>query len=141
MENQVFYTVLSGTSVFVLGQILQKFILEPFQEYKKTIGRIDNRLKFYSNILTNAGFTRKIIVEVTDAMRNLSCDLEANYKQIPFNQLFVNLKLLESKKDMATAAQGLIFVSNAGGRRDSGFDRVDNRINEIRKLLKIESLN
>lgn len=140
MNNQVFYTVLSGTLVFVFGQILQKFILEPFQEYKKTIGRIDNRLKFYSNILTNAGFNKEVIVEVTDAMRNLSCDLEANYKQIPLNQLFVNLKLLEPKKDMVVAAQGLIFLSNAGGRRDGGIDKCDDRIREVRKKLKIEQL-
>lgn len=140
MENQVFYTVLSGTLVFVSGQILQKFILEPFQEYKKTVGRIDNRLKFYSNILTSAVSDRKMIVEVTDVVRNLSCDLEANYKQIPFKQLFTNLKLLESKEDIATVTQGLIAVSNTGGR-GRGIDRCDDEINEVRRLLKIEPLN
>jgi len=141
MSNQVFFTVLSGTLVFVSGQILQKFILEPFQEYKKTVGKIDNRLKFYSNILTNAGFNKKIIVEITNAMRNLSCDLEASYKQIPFNQLFVNLKFLERKKDIAIVVQGLIFLSNAGGRSDSRIDKCNDRIREIRKKLKIEPLN
>lgn len=97
-------------------------------------------MKFYSNILTNAGFNKEVIVEVTDAMRNLSCDLEANYKQIPFNQLFVNLRFLESKKDIAIVVQGLIFLSNAGGRRDGGIDKCDDRIREIRKKLKIEQL-
>ena len=64
MNNQVFYIVLSGTLVFVFGQILQKFFLEPIKDYKKTIGRIDNKLKFYANILTNTGFNQKMLVEI-----------------------------------------------------------------------------
>ena len=110
MTNQVFFTVLSGTLVFTIGQILQKFFLEPIQEYKKTIGKIDNRLKFYHNILTNNTFNKNTIIEITDAMRNLSCDLEANYKQIPLKKVLVNAKLLEPKGDIAKAVQGLIFI-------------------------------
>lgn len=81
-----------------------------------------------------------MIVEVTDVVRNLSCDLEANYKQIPFKQFFTNLKLLESKEDIAAVAQKLISVSNTGGR-GRGIDRCDDEINEVRRLLKIEPLN
>lgn len=141
MSNQVFFTVLSGTLVFVLGQILQKFILEPFQEYKKTIGKIDNRLKFYSNILTNAGFDKKTIVEITDAMRNLSCDLEANYKQIPLSKFFSKIGVLEKKDDIAEAARFLISISNSGGRSSTRAIRVDNDIRKVREKLKIEPLN
>ena len=141
MSNQIFFTVLSGTLVFMLGQTLQKFILEPFQEYKKTIGRIDNRLKFYSNILTNAIFNKKIIIEITDAMRNLSCNLEASYKQIPFKHLMIKLKLLEPKGDISKVAQGLIFLSNAGGRSVRGAKKCNDRIKDIRKRLNIESLH
>lgn len=141
MNNQVFYTVVSGTLVLVLGQILQRFVLEPIQSYKKTIGKIDNKLKFYSNILTNNGFKQDFLVEVTDTIRNLSCEIESDYKQIPFIRLLSKLKVVEKKEDVAKVAQGLIFLSNAGGRNNSRIEKCDDRINEIRCLLKIEPLN
>jgi hypothetical protein len=142
MNNQVFYTVISGTLVFVLGQILQRFLLEPIKEYKKTVGKIDNKLKFYSNVLTNPIFSkdRKMIVEITDIMRTLSCEIESAYKQIPLTSWLSKLKIVERKKDIAKVAQDLIFLSNAGGRDESRIDKCDERINEIRRLLKIEPL-
>lgn len=143
MNNQVFYTVLSGTLVFVLGQILQRFLLEPIKEYKKTVGKIDNKLKFYSNILLNSIFSedKKMIVEITDFMRNLSCEIESAYKQVPLAYWLSKLKIIEEKKDVAKVAQGLIFLSNAGGRGESRIDKCDEKINEIRRLLKIEPLD
>ena len=143
MNNQVFYTVISGTLVFVLGQILQRFLLEPIKEYKKTVGKIDNKLKFYLNILTNTVFSKdqQRIVEITDLMRNLSCEFESTYKQIPLTNWLSKLGVIEKKKDVAKVAQGLIFLSNAGGRDESRIDKCDERINEVRKLLKIEALN
>jgi len=141
MENQVFYTVLSGTLVFVLGQILQKFVLEPIQEYKKTIGKIDNQLKFYCNVLINAVSNEEQIVKLTDIVRALSCDLESIYKQIPLSGLFSKIRVLETKSDVAKAAKLLISISNSGGRSDTRALRCDDEIEKVRKLLKIESLN
>jgi hypothetical protein len=36
----VFITVLAGTSVFVLGQIVLKFVIEPIISFKEAIGGI-----------------------------------------------------------------------------------------------------
>jgi len=143
MENQVFFTILSGTLVFVIGQIVQRFLLEPIKEYKKIVGTIDNKLKYYSNILTNTIFSqdKKMLVEITDVMRGLSCDIESAYKQIPLTKGLSKLKFIETKEEIADVAQGLIFLSNVGGRDESRIDKCDERINEIRKHLKIESLN
>jgi len=141
MNNQVFYTVLSGTLVFIIGQTVQKFILEPIQQYKKIVGEIDNKLKFYANILTNKGFSQKMLVKVTNTIRDLSCNFESSYKQIPLTGFFSLLRIIESKKDVAKVAQGLIFLANEGGRDDSKIEKCDERINEIRKLLKIDLLN
>lgn len=141
MNNQVFYTVVSGTLIFVIGQILQRFFLEPIQEYRKTIGEIDNKLKFYANILTNSGFNQKIILEITDTMRTLSCKIESGYKQIPFTNFLSKIGFIEEKKEVSEVAQGLIFLSNAGGRGESRIEKCDERIDRIRKIFKIESLN
>ena len=59
-SNIVFQTVFAGTFVFVFGQIIQMFILEKINRYKKIIGKIDNRLKFYFKIIKNPGMDESI---------------------------------------------------------------------------------
>jgi hypothetical protein len=141
MRSQVFYTVLSGVLVFVLGQILQKFFLEPLQTYKKTVGEIDNKLKFYANILVNRGFNQKTLNNVANTMRTLSCQIESEYKQIPFTEVLSQLGFIESKENIAKVSQGLIFLSNAGGKNDIETRECGQEINQIREILKIETLN
>ena len=140
-NSQVFDTVVSGALVLVVGQIFQKFVLEPIKEYKKIVGEIDNKLKYYSSILTNTVGDKDMIIKITDTMRDLSCQIESIYKQIPLTVLFSKLGIIEDKTNIAKVAQGLIFLSNAGGRHDSRIEKCDARIDEIRRLLHIESLS
>lgn len=140
MNNQVFPTVLSGTLVFILGQIIQKFFLEPIQNYKKIIGEIDNRLKFHANILTNAGFNNEVITEITNSVRELSCKLESSYKQIPLTKTLSYLNIIQSPKEIADAAKELMSLSNAGGRKPDDIEKCNDSIDRVRTLLKIEAL-
>lgn len=71
----------------------------------------------------------------------MSCEIEANYKQIPFNGILSKLKVIQSKKELAKVARDLIFLSNAGGRSDNKIEKCDEKIDEIRKILKIEDLD
>ncbi|MBU0974381.1 hypothetical protein KKD03_01635 [Patescibacteria group bacterium] len=141
MSNPVLLAVLSGTLVFVFGQVLQKFVLEPIYEYKKIVRKIDNKLKYYANILTNSGFNKELIVKVTDTVRALSCDLESSYKQIPFNNFFSTIETIETKNNIAEVATKLISISNSGGRSGERTIRCNDEIEKVRKMLKIESLN
>jgi hypothetical protein len=43
-------TILGGIVIFVGGQILTKFIVEPFYEQSKLIGEIANSLIYYANV-------------------------------------------------------------------------------------------
>lgn len=43
-------TILGGILIFVGGQILTKFIVEPFYEQSKLIGEIANSLIYYANV-------------------------------------------------------------------------------------------
>jgi len=43
-------TILGGIIIFVGGQILTKFIIEPFYEQSKLIGEIANSLIYYANV-------------------------------------------------------------------------------------------
>lgn len=59
--SEVFLTVLSGVSVFVMGQLIMRFYIEPVIEFKKSIGRVvhfflTNRSKITN---TNASFEQQ----------------------------------------------------------------------------------
>ena len=43
-------TVMGGVIVLVVGQIVVKFLLEPFQNHRKLIGEIANSLILYANV-------------------------------------------------------------------------------------------
>ncbi len=138
-KNQVFQTVfstvVSGTILFILGETVQKFILEPIKEFKKLIGKIDNRLKYYANVLNNSGFEPKVVSETSEIIRNLSCDLESSYKQIPCPTFFS----LPCRKQISIAASTLIGLSNSGGKKDREDINVK-KIGLIRKNLNIKEI-
>jgi hypothetical protein len=44
-----------GIVVSVLAYFMKNFVLQPMLEYRAVKGRIQNRLKYYSNVMTNSG--------------------------------------------------------------------------------------
>lgn len=136
LQSVVFQTVISGVLVFTLSEILQNFFLEPIKKYKEVVGKIDNRLKYYSNTINNS-VSPDAMREPSKILRELSCELEAIYKQIPFVALFAFVGMIPKQSDVANAASDLIFLHNAGGK----FDQLEhnfNKVQEIRKLLNIK---
>lgn len=138
-QNQVFQTVISGVSVFILGQIIIGFVINPLLEYKKVIGKIDNKLKYYSNKISSI-LPKQIINKTSNIIRELSCDLESSYKQISFNFIFsICILIIPKKKDVGEAAKKLIFIANAAGDIESQKE-IHKEIKEVRKLLRIVEL-
>lgn len=130
LNNVVFQTVIAGVLVYALGQIIQNFVLMPIQNYRSVIGKIDNMLKFYSNITGNPGceYTPKnIVIECSKSIRQLSCDLESCFKQLPFQDLRKKQKLFVSG-----SAKILIGISN-------NLWRVDDQSNKSPSLRNYEN--
>jgi len=137
MENGLVLAVVGSVPTVVLGQMIQRFVLEPIQEYKKVIGKIDNRLKYFKNIIANSGSKEEFVSEARKILRELSCDLEAAYKQIPFRSNMI--WFLPTQANLADAARRLIYLSNAGGE-SGGEVRNDTAIRKIRDILSIPEL-
>ena len=131
----VFQTVISGVIIFVVGDIIQKFVLEPYQKYKGIIGKIDNELKFYANTIANPGtLEREPALDCSKALRRLSCDLEATYKQIPFRRISARQKISDS-------ARRLILLSNNLFVEKSSNTAINVKTMErIRENLNIQAL-
>ncbi|HAT72857.1 MAG TPA: hypothetical protein DCS63_08585 [Elusimicrobia bacterium] len=139
LSNPVFQTILSGVFVFISGETIQRFILDPLKDFKKTIGKIDNKLKFHSNIITSPKLAGDLAPELYKVLRELSCDLESAYKQIPFKTLFRLICILPKHKNVSEAAKKLIFLSNSVNK--NGIPREnDAALEEIRENLGSPSL-
>ena len=110
-QSIVFQTVMSGVLVYVLSQIIEKFFLDPILKYNEVKGKIDNKLKFYSNVIANPGILPdETYLECSNILRELSCELEATYKQIPVKKILV-IKL-DSPENVSNSARLLIELSN-----------------------------
>ena len=118
IESTVFQTVISGVFIYISGEIIQKFFLEPVKDFYRIIGTIDNGLKYYAHFITSPNVAMIAAPDLHKALRKLSCDLEAAYKQIPtiwglLSFLLSLLKIVPNTDSVAIAAQELIFLSNS----------------------------
>lgn len=147
VATTVFQTVLAGTLIFLAGEIIVRFILEPARKFKEVVGKIDNRLKFYDNIY--GGLTKDTpdyykdrLLNIIDEIRELSCEFESVYKQIPAKWFFIFVGTIPARKDASDAARCLIRLSNlvASYEDHNKWEVVDGDRDKIRQVLRIPSL-
>lgn len=130
--EQIFWTVLSGVSVFVLGQIVQNFVLKPLQDYFSVIGEISYKIKLYSNILVNSLFKEEDVEKACREMRDLSCRLESKYVLIRAIDILVLFGIVSDVKNVNAASASLIQLANAAGTKGEE----DNNLVAIEKIKK-----
>ena len=140
VNSVVFQTVISGLILFILSQLINNFVLEPIKSFKGIIGKIDNLLKYHSNVIfSGQELDAKIKLETMATIRALSCELESNYKQIPFRDFFANIRLIPSKSSVSESAKELIRISNTAARTDY-IDRLFDSVKIVRKNLNIPEI-
>lgn len=146
---EIFLTVISGVFIFIFSQFILKIIIESIVEYRRTIGRIDNKLKFYSNIIVTPPFgvqdLPKNYLDAKELFRDLSCELESNYKIIPFKKIFIKMGFILRTEAITTACTDLIWISNTTGHKDDTKTLnmpllASEKIDKIRESLNIKSI-
>ncbi|MFA6429876.1 MAG: hypothetical protein WCV84_05270 [Patescibacteria group bacterium] len=131
LDNPIFQTVLSGVFVLVISDIIQNYCLKPFQHYKEVIGKIDNALQFYANIVGNPSTFSGTdnAKECSAIFRSLSSDLSATRRQM-------SVRCRCNDKKISEVAWELIGLSNSMGKADTGESNVA-RCQKIREALDI----
>jgi hypothetical protein len=139
---EIFITVISALVIFIISQFFLEFVLKPLKRYKEATFTIDSRLKFYAHKLNSSIVPSNFeeTLKIIHIIRNLSCELEASYKQIFGRNFFVKIHLIPSKGKIGDAASRLIRISNSVGIRNPGEEGNYEDAKEIRKLLGIEAL-
>lgn len=132
-------TVIGGVLVFVVGQLLGKFVIEPVQELKKLLGEIRFALVFHAQaILTPVG-DKAGEDEAQKALRKLSCDLRSKTSAIPFYRgwSMISRGFLPRKENALEASKQLMGLSNSVHQPDRS-DKNAARISKIERLLNYE---
>lgn len=110
----IFYTIIAGVSVFVLGQIVLKWIIEPVQELRKLKGEILFHLaNDYANIQNANTIKKELALEAGKVFERLGASLLANEHLIPmYNRIQCIFNLPESES-IKFASTRLHLISNS----------------------------
>lgn len=108
--------VLIGVVIFVAGQAVVKFWIEPWYEFRALIGRIAHALVFYINVTDRPD----LVAAATEqdarvAYRNLSGELWQRMYGIPGYKLWAKIfpRWVRSPDEIEVAAHALIGLSNS----------------------------
>jgi hypothetical protein len=112
----VFITVFSGTLVYVLGQIILKFFIEPVHELKKTIGVISHSLIERARIIYNPGLElndEESKTRTSQELRNLAARLQSHLYLIPCYSMTACIFRLPRPSDILATSDNLIGLANS----------------------------
>jgi hypothetical protein len=134
---QVFATVLSGTLVFVLGQIILKLLIEPWQRQRESIALVASALTFYAPEYGNPGVgTAEAQDEAARELRRCAADLNASASRIPFHDFWARIMKSPSRDDLFVAERHLFGLSNTV--HSGSTDSLPGRLRVITQRLRIE---
>jgi hypothetical protein len=130
-------TAFFGVCVFVIGQVISKFLIEPVYEHRKTIGNVAHALIYNAGWISNPGDVdpNGERTKASDFLRQLSCDLMAKTRAIPCYRLFALLMVVPKSGAIFESHRHLIFLSNSlfrGHSRDN-----QEAVKQIKELLKM----
>jgi hypothetical protein len=109
----IFLTIISGVTVFVVGQGLLKLVIDPVQKLKKTIAEVAFSLWNDHAIIHNAKtVTEEQAKETFNRLRTLGSRLAAGYQLIPFYNYTRKLFGLPASRDVSEAGDKLFGLSN-----------------------------
>jgi hypothetical protein len=114
-------TAVFGVAVFVAGQTVQRFVLEPVQEQRKILGEIAHAVLMYGNVDHVADIrARNLPVswsvepeQVVRDVRGLAARLQATLYLIPAYQFLAFLHIVPPKRQILEAIKGLTGWSNS----------------------------
>ena len=144
----VFYIILAGVIIYVLGEIIVKIVIDPVQELKRVIAEIAFKLIHYSHVfkLASSGepsgeaagqtIDQEKLEQAADEYRKLASMLNAGYRLVPFYAIARLLFFLPKEADIIEARNALLEMSEEIFAAPKSFV-ISERRKSIEKLLKV----
>lgn len=137
------FTVLGGVVVFSLGQLIQKFLIDPVHEQAKVIGEISFGLTYYACWYANPGVGKPDDLQAaSDTIRRYASQLTATTNSVRCYRLFRTFGLVPNRSAVSDATGRLILISNSIFQATSDRSNLTGRDNstdakEIKRLLNV----
>jgi hypothetical protein len=145
--EKIVWGAFGGLTVFVIGQLLAKFFIEPLHELRKAVGEVRFNLAFHApTIHTPIGRSQEASNKAREALLKSSCDLIAQMHAIPIYGVtrLLAFGVLPCRRAIEAAAvqlRGLsTYVHENGERANAHLDVIGKRVETIEKLLGLKPL-
>jgi len=132
-------TIIGGVIIYVTGQIISKFFIDPYHEYRKTVGEIVSTLVYYANVSARTKEDRQH--EASSAFRQKAARLLASTEQIPLYDWLARRRWirLPPRESVDNAFRGLIGLSNAVYGND--WEHIDSHRKKIVDSLRLKGVD
>lgn len=144
----VFYIILAGVIIYVLGEIIVKIVIDPVQELKRVIADIAFKLIHYSHVFklstaedpseaaSEKTIDREKLEQAADEYRKLASMLNAGFRLVPFYTFARVMFFLPREADIIDARNELIEMSEEIFAAPKSFVIAERR-KSIEKKLKV----
>lgn len=120
--SETFLTIVSGVTVFVLGQVFKDFVLQPIQNFKLVLGDIDSKLIYHREVFYELMTVKKpkertaasesLLHNAQDSIKDLGSRLISIYNTIPAKTLFAFLGVLKSRQSIYQGVSDLVSLAD-----------------------------
>lgn len=132
-------TLLTGVMIFVIGQIIVKFIIEPIHDLKKTLSETNFLLGFHAQAIFTPVGNKVAEDEASKALRKVACELSSKVATIPFYCFWsaISRGFLPGLKQINKSSSYLVAIStNVHG--SERYKDNEKYINQIIQLLNFQ---
>jgi hypothetical protein len=136
---QIFLTIVSGVVVYVLGQMILHFVLEPIKEFNRQRGDASFLLLKFRAKIANASNDDP---DLQSEIKEMGAALVSTMTQIPCFDFCNRLGIVPSKREVLKAAREIVGISyGIGPKGKDTFTPSQNMESaaEIARLLRIRT--
>lgn len=140
-------TILGGVIVYVIGQLLSKFFIEPSLELRKAIGEVRFNLALHAGVIhTPIARNPERSRSASEALVRSSCDLLTRVNAIPFYGCLSRCSrgFLPHKRDIADAAKHLrglsTYLGETGAEANNSIETIGKVVAQIETKLGLDPL-
>jgi hypothetical protein len=137
-------TLFGGVILFVIGQLLSKFLIEPIQELGKAIGEVRFNLAYYAPIIhTPISRNKERSDKAYDAIMRNSCDLLTKADAIPFYKFLPRqfvLPIAHIDRAVIDLRNLTTYLHETGEKADSHIEEINRRVERINQQLQLRPL-
>ena len=152
--EKIVYGGLFGIGVYLVGQLLSNFVIEPLHELRKAVGRVRFNLAFHApTIRTPIGRSEERSTAARDALMASSSELVATLHAVPGYRVWCLVSCLLSFgrhrlpgghniERAATLLRGLsTYVTDTGDRANDDISEIRAHVAEIERVLHLKPLS